>query len=113
MKTTTVFAVLFFVVVSSGCKKDGGGGGTNTPPAVLHLLNVQLGSTSAVLASTNYNVAVQSQLKLKFDKKISRAQVQQKDSVTAVKELERVITEKQLSAQEKEKALRESRHETS
>ena len=75
MKSTTVFAVLFFVVVSSGCKKDGGGGGTNTPPAAMNLLNVQLGSTPAVLASTNYNVAVQSQLKLKFDKKISRASV--------------------------------------
>src|SRR6478672_7032664 len=75
MKIHLLFTVAVSTTLLWGCKKDGGGGGTTNPPAAMYLLNTRLGNTTAVVSSTNYNIATNAVLKLKFDKKVSRATV--------------------------------------
>jgi hypothetical protein len=74
MRVKSFLTVIFFTTVMYGCKKDGGGGTTN-PPAAMYLVNVNLGGTTALVSATNYNIARNSVLKLRFDKKINRSTV--------------------------------------
>jgi hypothetical protein len=75
MKTSWLLTAVLFVAITPACKKDGGGGGTTNPPAAMYFLNASLGTTTAQVSATNYNIASNAVLKLRFDKKVNRSTV--------------------------------------